>query len=127
MADKRDVSEKTKKIYEVLPQLDDERCGYKTCGQFAKAVAEGKALCNGCVSGGPEVAAKVCEIMGTRVPGKAIASLDHNAEFFPFGLGGGIGRGVRRGIGRGQRMGPGRGMGHGSGMGRGFGRGGRGR
>jgi hypothetical protein len=31
MADKEDIKEKTRKIYEVLPKLDDQRCGYKTC------------------------------------------------------------------------------------------------
>ena len=129
MADKKDVREKTKKIYEVLPKLDDQRCGYKTCGQFARAVAEGKASCDGCVSGGPEVATKVCEVMGARVPEEAIPQFGPNPEFYQPGLRGdrGIGRGMGRGVGRGQRMGPGRGLGRGGGMGRGFGRGRRGR
>jgi hypothetical protein len=129
MADKKDIKEKTKKIYEVLPKLDDQRCGYKTCGQFARAVAEGKASCYGCVSGGPEVAAKVCEIMGARVAEEAIPQFGASPEFYQPGLsgGGGIGRGMGRGIGRGQRMGPGRGMGRGGGKDRGFGRGRRGR
>jgi hypothetical protein len=132
MGDKKDINEKTKRIYEVLPKLDDQRCGYNTCGQFARAVAEGKASCYGCVSGGPEVAAKVCEIMGAGVPEEAIPQFGPNPEFYQPGLSGsggsgGIGRGRGRGIGRGQRMGPGRGMGGGGGMGRGFGRGRRGR
>jgi len=44
MADEKNIKEKTKKIYEVLPKLDDQRCGYKTCGEFARAVADGRAL-----------------------------------------------------------------------------------
>jgi hypothetical protein len=129
MVDKEDIKEKTRKIYEVLPKLDDQRCGYKTCGEFARAVAGGKAPCNGCVSGGPEVATKVCDIMGARVPEQAMSQRAPSPRFYQPGLGGG--RGVRRsmgqGLGRGRGMGQGRGMGRGSGMGRGFGRGRRGR
>jgi hypothetical protein len=129
MEDKKDTKEKTKKIYEVLPKLDDYRCGYKTCGQFARAVAEGKATCYGCVSGGPEVAAKVCGIMGARFREEVIPQFGPNQKFYQPGFigGGGIGRGMGQGLGRGQRMGPGRGMGRGGGMGRGFGRGRHGR
>jgi hypothetical protein len=119
MVDKKDIKEKTRKIYEVLPKLDDQRCGYKTCGEFARAVANGKALCYGCVSGGPEVAAKVCEIMGARVPEQAIHQFGTSPGFSQPGLGGG--RGIGRGLGRG------RGMGRGGGIGRRFGRGRRGR
>ena len=108
MVDKKDIKEKIRKIYEVLPKLDDQQCGYKSCGEFDRAVAEGKAPCYGCVSGGPEVAAKVCEIMGARVPEEAVPQ---------FGLS----------LGRGRDMGAGRGMGRGGGMGWGFGRGRRGR
>ena len=115
MVDKKDIKEKTRKIYEVLPKLDDQRCGYKTCGEFARAVADGKALCYGCVSGGPEVAAKVCEIMGARVPEQAIPQFGTSRGFYQPGLSGG--RGMGRGIGRG--LGRGRGMGRGGGLGRG--------
>ena len=115
MVDKKDIKEKTRKIYEVLPKLDDQRCGYKTCGEFARAVADGKALCYGCVSGGPEVAAKVCEIMGARVPEQAIPQFGTSPGFYQPGLSGG--RGMGRGIGRG--LGRGRGMGRGGGLGRG--------
>jgi len=117
MVDKKDTKEKIKRIYEVLPKLDDQRCGYKTCGEFARAVAEGKASCNGCISGGPEVAAKVCEIIGARVPEEAIAQFGTSLGFYKPRLSG------SRGIGRGM----GRGLGRGHGIGRGFGRGRRGR
>jgi hypothetical protein len=117
IVDKKDIKEKIKKIYAVLPKLDDQRCGYKSCGQFARAVAEGKAPCYGCVSGGREVAAKVCEIMGARIPQEAIPQFGPSLGFYQPRLGGG------RGMGRGMGRGPGRGRG----MGRGFGRGRRGR
>jgi len=121
MVDKEDIKEKTRKIYEVLPKLDDQRCGYKTCGEFARAVAGGKAPCNGCVSGGPEVAAQVCEIMGASVPEQAIPQFSPSPGFYQPGLGGASGmvRGVGRGLGRGRGMGQGRGIGRGSGRGRG--------
>ncbi|MEA1872115.1 MAG: (Fe-S)-binding protein [Chloroflexota bacterium] len=129
MVDKKDIKEKIKKIYEVLPKLDDQKCGYKSCGEFARAVAEGKAPCYGCVSGGPEVAAKVCEIMGASVPQETIAQFGPSPGSYRPGLSGGRGMGVDmgRGLGGGRGMGPGRGRGRGGGMGRGFGRGRRGR
>jgi hypothetical protein len=136
MVDKKDIKEKIRKIYEVLPKLDDQRCGYRTCGEFARAVAEGKAPCYGCASGGPQVAAKVCEIMGAKVPEEAIAQFAPSPGSYQPGLSGGrgmgrglgrgFGRGMGQGLGRGRGMGQGRGMGRGGGMGRGFGRGWRG-
>jgi len=125
VVDKKDIKEKIRKIYEVLPKLDDQQCGYKSCGEFARAVAEGKAPCYGCVSGGPEVAAKVCEIMGARVPEEAVPQFGLSPGLYQPGLSGG--RGIGRGLGRGRDMGAGRGMGRGGGMGWGFGRGRRGR
>jgi len=117
MVDERNIKETTRKIYEVLPKLDDQRCGYKTCGEFARAVANRKAPCYGCISGGPEVAAKICEIMGDRVPAQTIPQFGSSPGFYQPGLSGGgsMGRGMGRGQGRGQ------------GIGRGFGRGRRGR
>lgn len=126
MAEKKDIKEKTKKIYDVLPKLDDQRCGYRSCGEFARAVAEGKAACYGCVSGGSEVTAKVCEIMGAKVPQEAIAQFGPSPGLCQPGLGGGSG--MNRGLGRGRGIGRGRARDRGGGgMGRGFGRGRRGR
>jgi len=129
MVDKEDIKEKTRKIYEVLPKLDDQRCGYKTCGEFAMAVANGKAPCYGCVSGGTEVAAKVCEIMGTKIPEEAAPQFGPGPGFYQPGLSGGssMGGGMGQGFGRGRGMGPGQIMGRGGGRGRGSGRGRRGR
>jgi len=109
MAEKKDIKEKIKKIYEALPKLDDQRCGYRTCGEFARAVAEGKAPCYGCVSGGPEVAARVCEIMGAEVPEKAISQFSAGPGYHQLGLS--RGRGTGRGRGRGRGMGRGLGQG----------------
>ena len=115
MEDKGDIKGKIKKIYEVLPGLDDRRCGYNTCGQFARAVAEGQAPCHGCITGGAEVAAKVCEIMGVKVPEEAFPQLAASPGLYQPRMG--------RGIGMGRRSGIGRRIGHGRGMGRGFSRG----
>lgn len=129
MSDKKDTKEKIRKIYEVLPKLNDQKCGYKTCGKFARAVAEGNAPCYGCVSGGPEVAAKVCEIMGAEIPQESIAESSTSPELYQPGLigGRGMGRGRGRGLGGGRGMGQGRGMGRGGGRGGSFGRGRHGR
>jgi hypothetical protein len=129
MSDKKDTKEKIRKIYEVLPKLNDQKCGYKTCGEFARAVAEGKAPCYGCVSGGPEVAAKVCEIMGAEISQESIAKFSTSPGLYQPGLigGRGMGRGRGRGLSGGRGMGQGRGMGRGGGRGGGFGRGRHGR
>jgi hypothetical protein len=129
MIDKKDMKEKAKRIYDVLPKLDDKKCRYKSCGEFARAVAEGKAPCYGCVSGGPQVAAKVCEIMGVRVPEEATPQPSIGRGFYQPGFPGGRGmgswmgryssQGIRRGLGRGQGMGMGRGRRMGRGLGRG--------
>ena len=37
------VKDKIKQIYGALPQIDCGLCGFEGCGQFAKAVAEGRA------------------------------------------------------------------------------------
>jgi len=102
MVDKKDSKETTRKIYEVLPKLDDHRCGYKTCGEFARAVTDGKAPCYGCVSGGPEV-----------VPEEAIPQFGPSPGFYQPGLSGG--RGMGRGMGQGFSRGRGRGRGFGQG------------
>jgi hypothetical protein len=124
MAEKEGVKEKMKKIYDTLPKLDDQRCGYRTCGEFARAVAAEKAPCYGCVSGGPEVAARVCEIMGAKVPQDAIVQFAPSAGPYQPSLSGGWVRGRRSRPGL--RRGRGHGRGRGGGMGHGFGRGRRG-
>jgi hypothetical protein len=109
-----DIKTKTKRIYEALPKLDDEKCGYRSCGEFARAVAEGKAPCNGCVSGGARVAAKVCQIMGVELPQEAFPHSAPASGVYRPGLGGlaGMGRGRGRHLRRGRGMGRGRGRRH---------------
>ena len=124
MIDKKDIKEKTRQIYEALPKLDDQRCGYRTCGEFARAVAEGRAPCYGCISGGPEVATKVCGIMGAKVPEPVIHQPGSSPVFYQPGLSEGRGMGgIRLRLHRGRGMGAGQGMRHGAGMGRFFFRG----
>jgi len=71
MTKTEEAKKKTRQIYEALPKLDDQKCGYRSCGEFARAVAEGRAPCDGCVTGGPEVTAQVCQIMGVDIPEKS--------------------------------------------------------
>ena len=42
------AKEKIKEIYETLPELNCGLYGFEGCGQFAKAVAEGRASLFGC-------------------------------------------------------------------------------
>lgn len=59
--------EKIREIYEVLPKLNCGSCGFGTCGQFARAVAEGRASPFGCRQN-PWSGYKISEIMGMKVP-----------------------------------------------------------
>jgi len=121
MTGKEDIKHKIKAIYEALPKLNDGRCGYRTCGQFARAVSEGKAPCDGCVTGGLPVASKVCGIMGVKIP----AALHDSPAMFQEkqrvnAMGSSRMESLmgRRGQGRGMRMGRVRGTGRGMGRGR---------
>jgi Na+-translocating ferredoxin:NAD+ oxidoreductase RNF subunit RnfB len=42
------TKDKIKQIYDTLPQLNCGLCGFDSCGQFARAVAEGRASLFGC-------------------------------------------------------------------------------
>lgn len=68
MTSGQNIKEKIGKIYQVLPKLDCGRCGYTTCGQFARAVAEDRASPYDCVGGGYYVAYRVSEIAGVKLP-----------------------------------------------------------
>lgn len=59
--------EKTKEIYEVLPKLNCGFCGFGTCGQFARAVAEGRASPFGCKQD-PWSGYRISEIVGREMP-----------------------------------------------------------
>ena len=59
--------EKIREIYEVLPKLNCGFCGFGSCGQFARAVAEGRALPFGCRQN-PWSGYGISEIIGAKVP-----------------------------------------------------------
>ena len=59
--------EKIRKIYEVLPKLNCGVCGFESCGQFARAVAEGRASPFGCRQN-PWSGYRISEIVGMKVP-----------------------------------------------------------
>jgi len=54
-------------IYEALPKLNCGLCGYGNCGQFARAVAEGKASPFACRRN-PWAGYKISEIIGVKAP-----------------------------------------------------------
>lgn len=57
-------NEKTAKVREALPSINCGACGYSSCDDYAKNVAENGAPTNKCVPGGETVAKAVSEIMG---------------------------------------------------------------
>ena len=61
------TQEKIREIYEVLPKLNCGFCGFRSCGQFARAVAEGRASPFGCRQN-PWSGYRVSEIVGMKVP-----------------------------------------------------------
>ena len=61
------TQEKIREIYEVLPKLNCGFCGFRSCGQFARAVAEGRASPFGCRQN-PWSGYKISEIAGMKVP-----------------------------------------------------------
>jgi len=63
MADK----EKIREIYQALPKLNCGFCGYANCGQYARAVAEGRESPYRCI-GGFYINYKLSEILGIKAP-----------------------------------------------------------
>ncbi|MBA7615414.1 hypothetical protein ES703_22695 [subsurface metagenome] len=61
------TKEKIKEILFILPKLNCGLCGFGNCGQFARAVAEGKASPFGCRQN-PWSGYRISEIIGARVP-----------------------------------------------------------
>jgi len=59
--------DKIRQIYDILPQLNCGFCGYGNCGQFAKAVAGGRASPFGCRQN-PWAGYRISEIVGMRAP-----------------------------------------------------------
>jgi Na+-translocating ferredoxin:NAD+ oxidoreductase RNF subunit RnfB len=59
-----------KAIYDLLPQLNCGRCGFQNCGQFARAVAAGRASPFGCRQW-PQVGYRILTVVGNRRPARA--------------------------------------------------------
>ncbi len=55
---------KARKIYNLLPKLDCGSCGYESCLDMAKAIANGKENPNACFVAGDEIAYKIERILG---------------------------------------------------------------
>lgn len=81
------TKEKIRKIYQALPQRDCGFCGFDSCGQFARAVAEGRALPFGCKQN-PMAGYVINEILGAGVPA-------HHHRLQPASLEG-LGQEIRR-------------------------------
>lgn len=62
-----DKKEAIRNIYEALPKLNCGFCGYGNCGQFARAVTEGKASPFGCRQN-PWIGYRISEITGVKAP-----------------------------------------------------------
>ena len=54
-------------VNEVLPAANCGGCGFAGCGDFAKAVVEDRAPCDGCPVGGADVADAVAKVLGVEV------------------------------------------------------------
>jgi electron transport complex protein RnfB len=54
-------------VVDALPSANCGGCGYAGCADFAKAVVEQRAPCDGCPVGGAKTAAKIAEILGIEV------------------------------------------------------------
>ena len=59
--------EKIREIYQALPKLNCGFCGYANCGQYARAIAEGRASPYQCI-GGFYIGYKLSEILGIKAP-----------------------------------------------------------
>ena len=61
---KRDI---IREIYETLPKLDCGLCGFRSCGQFARAVTEGRTSPFGCRQN-PWSGFRISELIGMKMP-----------------------------------------------------------
>ena len=77
-----DTKDKIKRIYETLPQLNCGLCGFEGCGQFAKAVAEGRTSPFGCRQD-PWAGYRIGQITGARVPIVSFTHSFHKPLFTP--------------------------------------------
>lgn len=115
MADDMSVSEKARKIINLLPKENCGKCGFNNCGGFALAVAEGKASPFGCRKD-PSAGYEIGKVTGIEATEEAMAYASYSLIARP-----GIPTSVHTGYG----MGPGhhRDKGHGLVYGTGLGNG----
>lgn len=59
--------EKIREVYEALPKLNCGYCGFGNCGEFARAVVEGRASPFGCRQN-PWAGYKISELIRIKVP-----------------------------------------------------------
>jgi len=59
--------DKIKRVYDTLPQVNCGLCGFDSCGQFAKAVADGRTSPFGCRQN-PRAGYRISEIIRMRAP-----------------------------------------------------------
>ncbi len=62
-----DEDPRIEEVNEALPAANCGGCGYAGCADFAKAVVEGRAACDGCPVGGSETASRIADILGIEV------------------------------------------------------------
>jgi hypothetical protein len=74
------AKDKIKQIYEALPHLNCGFCGFESCGQFAKAVAEGRAAPFGCRQD-PAAGYRISQIMGQEIPAMGFARTFRQGSF----------------------------------------------
>jgi|GEM_PF-279400 len=77
-----DTKDKIKRIYDALPHLNCGLCGFEGCGQFAKAVAEGRASPFGCRQD-PWAGYRISQITGMRTPSVGFTHNVHQSLFTP--------------------------------------------
>jgi hypothetical protein len=74
------TKDRIKQIYEALPHLNCGLCGFESCGQFAKAVAEGRASPFGCRQD-PTAGYRIGQIMGQEIPAMGFARTFRQGSF----------------------------------------------
>lgn len=62
-----DEDPRIEEVNEALPAANCGGCGFAGCADFAKAVVEKRAPCDGCPVGGAETAGKIAEILGVEI------------------------------------------------------------
>ena len=62
-------AQKIREIVKALPRLNCGLCGFGNCGNYAKAVTEGRASLNICI-GGPIVWRRIGDVLGIKMPAR---------------------------------------------------------